>query len=82
MIRRALAYVVFPVLFGYSLGACLTGCAPFVEDVKEAQEIAVSNDTKLSKCRGDARAAYYIDRKTVEESLAVYEDCKRREGLK
>lgn len=69
MIRRALVLVVVPVLFGYSLGACLTGC----QDVRDPSDA-------LTKCRAEARAAHFVGKKSVEEAFAVYEACKRREG--
>lgn len=81
MIRRAFLLVVLPIVFGYALGYTMTGCKPLVDDVKDAKDQSDVDAEKLAKCRGETRAAYYVGQKSVEESLAVYEACKRREGL-
>jgi len=59
--------------------ACLAGSSGcwLGPDVRDASSV----DEKLAKCRTEARAEYYVGQATVEESLRVYEDCKRREGL-
>ena len=51
----------------------LAGCGTFLE-AKDPQSI-------LDKCAGEARAEYYVGQSTVEEALAVFEACKKREGL-
>lgn len=81
MIRRAFLLVVLPIIFGYTLGYSLTGCGPFVDDVKDAKSEADKTSSLLKKCRGEARAEYYVGQKSVEQSLEVYEACKRREGV-
>lgn len=84
MIRRAFLTVVVPIVFGYlvgaTIGASVAGCgSTFAELEKAAKDGDVS--AKLALCRGEARAAFYVEQKTEAESLARYEACKKREGL-
>lgn len=80
MIRRAVTYVVVPIVFGYLIGACLTGCGSTFAELEDA-----ANDgqvpAKLAKCRGEARAAFYVEQKSVDEAMARYKACQKREGL-
>lgn len=80
MIRRAILLVVAPIVFGYALGYGLTGCK-LAGDVNTAHAEAEKDAAKLRECRSEARSAYYVALRSVEESLAVYEACKRRQGL-
>ncbi len=56
-----------------TLSLCLGGCGTFLE-AKDPTSI-------LEKCAGEARAEYLVGEKTVEEAMAVFEACKKREGL-
>lgn len=64
---------------GLVLLACLSGSSGcwLGPDARDASSV----DEKLSKCRTEARADYYVGQRSVEESLKAYEDCKKREGL-
>ncbi len=53
-------------------------CAPFSDLEKAAAQ--GDNAAKLSLCRADARAAFYVDQKTIEESIAVYDACAKKAG--
>ncbi len=57
----------------------LVGCGAALSDL--AQD---GNASKLTECRTEARTAFYADRKTVEESLAIYDACvaKKSAGAK
>jgi hypothetical protein len=50
----------------------LSGCVVAVPD---------SREDKLSKCAGEARAEYYVGGASVDEAMAVYRRCLRREGV-
>lgn len=81
MIRKAFLFVVLPIVFGYGLGYSLAGCKEFMGEVNDASNEAASDGDKLKKCRTEARAEYYVGQKSVEESLAAYDACLKREGL-
>jgi hypothetical protein len=78
VIRQALLCVVLPIVFGYAVGACLTGCGPSFAEIEKASDASAA---KLQKCRGEARADFYVGKKSVEDSMRTYEACKKREGL-
>lgn len=58
--------------------ACVVGCGASLAD---ARADAKATSEKLSACRDEARAAFFIDGKSEREALEVYEQCKRRHGL-
>lgn len=62
------------------LALASAACGPSFETIEKA---AAGGDVsaKLTKCRAEAREAYYVAHKTEAESLAAYEACKRREGV-
>lgn len=51
----------------------LVGCGTFLE-AKDPQ-------SALEKCAAEARAEYYVGESSVEDAMAVFEACKKREGL-
>lgn len=68
-----------PPLVGAMLGvlllaACGSSLAEVSKDVK-------TDGDKLKECRADARAAFFVDGKSEQESLAIYEACKKDGGL-
>lgn len=79
MIRRVLFAVVVPAIIGSAYGN-LVACGPSFEEIERA---AAGGDVsaKLAKCRAEARADYYVGQKSVEESMATYRNCLRREGV-
>jgi outer membrane murein-binding lipoprotein Lpp len=78
-LRQVLVMVVIPVVFGYLVGTLvLAGCGASLEEIDRASGDVAD---KLQKCRGEARADFYVGKKSVEESLRTYETCKKREGL-
>lgn len=79
-VKRLLAVVVVPIVFGYAVAYALTGCGSTFQEIEDA---AKDGDVpaKLRKCRAEARAAYYVGEKSEDEAMQVYTDCKKREGL-
>lgn len=77
--RRVLATVIVPAIFGCAYGN-LVACGPSFEEIERA---AAGGDVsaKLAKCRAEARADYYVGQKSVEESMATYRNCLKREGV-
>lgn len=54
-------------------------CATF-KDIEDAANDG-SVPAKLRVCRAEARAAFYVGQRSAAESMAVYDACKKREGL-
>lgn len=80
MIRRVFVAVVLPIVFGYLVGACLTGCGSTFAELEEAANDG-SVPAKLRICRAEARTAIYVEQKSDDEAYARYVACKKREGL-
>jgi hypothetical protein len=74
---RALPGGLAAVFLCFVLVASTTSC----QDAKSAADEIETVGAKLAKCRGEARTAYYVDHKSEPEAWAVYEGCKRREGV-
>lgn len=55
----------------------LCACGSFVPDPKDVK----SDEDKAVVCRAEARSAHYVDQKSVEESMAIFHACMKREGL-
>lgn len=81
MIRSVLARIVAPILAGQLLGfSLIAACGPSFEEIEKA---AAGGDvsSKLAKCRAEARADYYVGEKSVDEAMATYHACLKREGV-
>ena len=67
-------------LSALAIVAMLAGCGPSAAAIESA---AAGGDVsaQLAKCRAEARSAYYVEKKSEAEALAVYEACKKREGV-
>ena len=59
---------------GYTAAGCGANLSDVAKDVK-------SDGETLKQCRAEARGAFFIDGKTEQEALAVYERCKKDGGL-
>lgn len=56
----------------------VAGCGASLSEVRA--EVKRTSQA-LSDCRDEARVAFFVDRKTEAEALAIYEACKKRNGL-
>lgn len=63
------------------LSLALVGCPSLLPRDLESAIAGADVSGPLKKCREEARTAYYVDKKSVDASLKVYEDCKKREGV-
>lgn len=64
-------WVAVAAVMLWSLGCASVADATGNDDVADA----------LARCRQEARDAFYEEHATRDEALAVYGDCKRREGI-
>ncbi len=61
-----------------ALVLALSACTPTLEEMREASD---ATSKILKECRAEAREALYVDKKSADESMRVYEKCKKRGGL-
>jgi hypothetical protein len=63
-----------------ALAVMVAGCSSSYQELETA---IAGGDVSgaLAKCRDEARTAYYVDKKSKDDALAIYEACKVREGV-
>lgn len=61
--------------------ALACGCRTTLADIEDAATASEVVADKLHKCRNEARDAFYVEHKSEKAALAVYDACKKREGL-
>lgn len=80
LVAFAAAALALVISIGVGIGcASLVGCAALgLEDAAAPN----SDDAKLAGCRAEARSAMYVDQKSAKESIAIFDACVTREGLR